>query len=182
MNSILTLSSIVFPLITFPYVSRILLPEGVGKVSLATSVVSYFSLIAQLGIPIYGIRVCAKIRDNKEELASCVQELLIINMIMSMYFICYCFFIHAIFAWQIWPMKNYYILLWVLLFIKFNRSWMLYKGLEQYTYITVRSIIFKALALVALLLFVHQQKWLYCLRSNFNFSSIRIKCNEFYQC
>lgn len=51
MNVILTMSSFIFPLITFPYVSRILLPEGTGKVSFATSLISYFSMFAQLGIP-----------------------------------------------------------------------------------------------------------------------------------
>ena len=55
MNAILTISAFIFPLITFPYVSRILLPEGTGKVSFATSVVTYFALFAQLGIPTYGI-------------------------------------------------------------------------------------------------------------------------------
>lgn len=156
MNSILTLSSIVFPLITFPYVSRILLPEGVGKVSLATSVVSYFSLIAQLGIPTYGIRVCAKIRDNKEELASCVQELLIINMIMSM--ISYIVFFIMLFSLDRFANEKllYIVMSSTILLNSIGVEW-LYKGLEQYTYITVRSIIFKALALVALLLFVHQQ-------------------------
>ena len=66
MNAILTMSQFIFPLITFPYVSRILLPEGTGKVSFATSMISYFAMFAQLGIPTYGIRACAKVRDNKE--------------------------------------------------------------------------------------------------------------------
>lgn len=54
MNIILTMSSFIFPLITFPYVSRVLLPVGTGKVSMATSVITYFSMFAQLGIPTYG--------------------------------------------------------------------------------------------------------------------------------
>ena len=60
MNSILTMSSFLFPLITFPYVSRILLPLGTGKVSFATSVISYFAMFSQLGIPVYGIRRLCK--------------------------------------------------------------------------------------------------------------------------
>lgn len=84
MNAILTMSQFIFPLITFPYVSRILLPEGTGKVSFATSVVSYFAMFAQLGIPTYGIRACAKIRDDKEKLTKTVQELFIINIAMSL--------------------------------------------------------------------------------------------------
>ena len=57
MNAVLTMSNMIFPLITFPYVSRILLPVGTGKVAFATSIVTYFSMFAQLGIPTYGIRV-----------------------------------------------------------------------------------------------------------------------------
>ena len=83
MNSLLTISSFIFPLITFPYVSRILLPEGTGKVSFVTSVVTYFNMFAQLGIPTYGIRACAKVRDDKEELTRTTQELVIINFVMS---------------------------------------------------------------------------------------------------
>lgn len=45
MNAILAMSSFIFPLITFPYVSRILLPEGTGKVSFATSLISYFAML-----------------------------------------------------------------------------------------------------------------------------------------
>ena len=81
MNIILTMSSFIFPLITFPYVSRILLPTGTGKVSFATSVVSYFSMFAQLGIPTYGIRACAKVRENRENLTRTVHELIVINLI-----------------------------------------------------------------------------------------------------
>ena len=69
MNVILTVSSMLFPIITFPYVSRVVGAEGIGKVTFVTSVVTYFSMFAQLGIPTYGIRACAKIRDNKEELS-----------------------------------------------------------------------------------------------------------------
>ena len=50
LNVLLTLSTILFPLITFPYVSRVIGPAGVGKVTFATSIISYFSMFAQLGI------------------------------------------------------------------------------------------------------------------------------------
>ena len=51
MNFILTASNFIFPLITFPYVSRVLGASGTGKVSFAISVVSYFTMVAALGIP-----------------------------------------------------------------------------------------------------------------------------------
>ena len=83
MNAILTMSSMVFPLITFRYVSQILMPEGTGKVSFAISLITYFNLFAQLGIPTYGIRACAMVRDNREALTRTAHELLCINLIMS---------------------------------------------------------------------------------------------------
>ena len=51
MNAILTMSSFIFPLITFRHVSGILLPAGTGRVAFATSLISYFNIFAQLGIP-----------------------------------------------------------------------------------------------------------------------------------
>ena len=83
MNIVLTMSSFLFPLITFPYASRILLPEGMGKISFATSFISYFNIVAQLGIPVYGIRVCAQVRDNRDELSRTVRELFLINLVMD---------------------------------------------------------------------------------------------------
>ena len=68
MNAILTVSSFIFPLITFPYISRTLLVDGIGKVNFATSVISYFTMFASLGIPTYGIRACARVRDDREKL------------------------------------------------------------------------------------------------------------------
>ena len=68
MNFILTASNFIFPLITFPYVSRVLGASGTGKVSFAISVVSYFTMVAALGIPTYGIRTTAKVRDDQEKL------------------------------------------------------------------------------------------------------------------
>lgn len=146
MNVILTMSSFIFPLITFPYVSRILLPEGTGKVSFATSLISYFSMFAQLGIPTYGIRACAKVRDDKEELTRTTQELVIINFVMSV--ISYTALAVALMLVpRLREERALYII--VSLTIAFNvigMEWM-YKALEQYTYITIRSIIFKFVAL-----------------------------------
>ena len=156
MNAILTMSQFIFPLITFPYVSRILLPEGTGKVSFATSIISYFAIFAQLGIPTYGIRACAKVRDNKEELSRTVQELFIINLIMSG--IAYVALLGAIAVIPRLHQEKELILI-VSLTILFNAIGMewLYKALEQYTYITIRSIIFKFIALLAMFALIHQQ-------------------------
>lgn len=156
MNSFLTISSFIFPLITFPYVSRILLPEGTGKVSFVTSVVTYFNMFAQLGIPTYGIRACAKIRDDKETLSRTVHELLSINLIMS----ALAYLVLGICLVTIPRFQTekplFIIVSTTILFNAVGVEW-LYKGLEQYTYITVRSLVFKVIALVAMLGLVHEK-------------------------
>ena len=155
MNAILTMSSFLFPLITFPYVSRVLLPIGTGKVSFATSLISYFNLFAQMGIPTYGVRACAEVRDNRSELTRTSQELLIINLIMSL--ISYGILAMAlIFVPRLREDKTLYIIISsTILLSAIGMEW-LYKALEQYTYITIRSIIFKFVALIFMFLLIHQ--------------------------
>ena len=157
MEIFLAMSSFIFPMITFPYVSRILLPKGNGKVQFATSVVSYFLIIAQLGIPKYGIRACAKVRDNKEELTRTTHELLIINLIMTV--IAYLGLV--IVTENIPRFQRERVLIYIIslsiFFGTIGIEW-LYKGLEKYTYITIRSMIFKFVALIAMFLFIHKQE------------------------
>lgn len=156
MNAVLTMSSFIFPLITFPYVSRVLLPVGTGKVSFATSLISYFTMFAHLGIPTYGIRACAKVRDNKEELSRVVHELLIIH-ITTMVISYGVFFLGLAFVPRLQDEKALYLIVSLsILFSTIGVEW-LYKALELYTYITVRSIIFKAIAVVAMFLLVREQ-------------------------
>ena len=156
MNAILTISTFVFPLISFPYVSRILLSAGTGKVSFAQSVIEYFLMFSSLGIPTYGVRACARVRDDKEKLSRTAQELLIINVIM-------CLISYALLAIAILTIPKFrdqktllIIISSTLIFSAIGMEW-LYKALEQYTYITLRSIVFNAIAIVAMFLLVHQQ-------------------------
>lgn len=157
MNAMLTMSSFIFPLITFPYVSRVLLPEGTGKVTFATSVITYFAMIAQLGIPTYGIRACAKVRDDKEELSKTVHEIFLINLLMTVVaYVLVGISIATVPRFQ----QDKTLFLIISLTIIFNTVGMewLYKALEQYTYITIRSIIFKFVALVAMFALVHEKQ------------------------
>ena len=157
MNSILTASAMIFPIITYPYVSRILQPEGIGTVSFANSVITYFSMFAQLGIPMYGIRACAKVRDDKEKLTRTVQEIMMINMITCL-IVYIAFFGSLYFVPQFRQEKTLYLIMGsLILFNTIGVEW-LYKGLEQYSYITVRSIVFKFIALLAMFLLVHEKE------------------------
>lgn len=156
MNAILTMSQFIFPLITFPYVSRILLAEGTGKVSFATSIISYFAMFAQLGIPTYGIRTCAQVRNDKKKLSKTAQEIFIINIIMSIlaYIV---FFIALCNVPRLKDEKTLLIIVSATIFFNAIGMEWLYKALEQYTYITIRSVIFKFIALIAMFLLIHQQ-------------------------
>ncbi len=153
LNALLTISGIIFPFISSPYVMRVLGPEGMGTVDFACSNLSYFSLLAQLGIPTYGVKACAKVRDNKLELARTVKELLVINLVMTM--ISYAFFVPTLFLVPQFANEKllYIIISSTLLFNTIGMEY-LYKGLEQYGYITIRSIVFKFIAFGALFLLV----------------------------
>ena len=156
MNALLTMSSVVFPLITSSHVARVLGPNGTGIVDFVYPMVMYFSMIAQLGIPTYGIRVCAKVRDDKVELSRVVQELLIINMITcALAYIC--FFAAIALVPQMQEQKTlFYILGSLILLNTIGVEW-LYKGLEEYSYITIRSLIFKVIVLICIVTMIQKE-------------------------
>ena len=157
MNAMLTMSSVIFPLITFPYACRILLPEGNGKVTFAVSIVTYFSMFAQLGIPTYGVSVCAKVRDDKKALSRVVHELLFINAIMCV--VSYLVFGVALASVpKLANEKNLYMVVSVVIILNTLGVEWLYKALEKYTYITIRSVIFKLIALIAMFMLVHEKE------------------------
>lgn len=157
MNSILTMSSFIFPLITFPYISRILLAEGYGKIQLATSVVSYFLLFSQLGLPTYGVRACAAVRDNRRELSRTVHELLAINLVMTIASYAVFFAMVAMIPKFAQERTLYLITSGSVLLNMIGMEW-LFKAMEQYRYITLRSIFFKFIAVVAMFLLVHERQ------------------------
>ena len=154
LNLFRTLLSLLFPLITFPYASRILLPEGIGQVAFARSVIDYFIIIATLGISTYGIREIAKVRDNREQLSKISREIITINMVSTA--VSYLLLFIAIFF--IPKLTDYRLLLIVIsskiLFTALGLDW-LYGGMEDYKYITTRAVAFQILSIILLFVFVH---------------------------
>lgn len=156
MNTILTCSAYIFPLITFPYISRVLGVDGNGKINFANSIVNYFVMFASLGIPIYGIRACANVRNNKKELSKTVHELLILNIIMC--FITYIVLFNCVFLIdKMYQYKNLIFIFSSTLILNCIGVEWLYKALEEYSYITIRSIIFKVIAIILMFLFVRSK-------------------------
>lgn len=156
LNITKTFMSLIFPLITFPYVSRILGPENLGRVSFAQSIVGYFSLFASLGITSYGIREAAAVRNNKILLSTFVREIFIINCMSTL-------FAYGLLSVSIFiiPKFSTYRKLLVLcsssiLFVTLGLEW-LYSALEDYLFITIRSIIFQIVTIALMFVLVKKE-------------------------
>lgn len=153
LNITKSLMSIIFPFISFPYASRILLPEGIGKVNFANQTVALFSIIAGLGIYTYAVREAAKVRDEQEKLNQFCSEIFTLNLISTLF--AYVLFFITIFT--VPKYENYIPLLLIssinMFFNVFGLEWF-YSSQEDYLYITIRSIIFQVLGIVLLFLLV----------------------------
>ena len=145
---------------TIPYVTRTLSVEGYGNVNFAQSLSSWLSALCLVGIPTYGVRECARVRDNPSALAQVVKELLIIITgftitVLSGFAIC------IVLVPRLASLAS---LMWLFLIgtllLSYGVEWY-FQAVEQYEYITVRSIIFKVLSFIAILLLVRQpDDWL----------------------
>jgi O-antigen/teichoic acid export membrane protein len=82
-NVLLALSQVLFPMLTFPYLARVLGPAHVGVLNFAESYARYFVLVAAVGIPVYGVREVAKVYNNKKALSQLFVEIFSINLITT---------------------------------------------------------------------------------------------------
>ena len=80
LNGLRSVLNLIFRLITFPYVSRVLSVEGIGIFNFSNIYVGYFLLIAGLGVATYAVREGAKYRDNKELLSKFASQVITINI------------------------------------------------------------------------------------------------------
>ncbi len=147
MNFLLTISNTLFPMITYSYVARVLSPTGTGKVAFVESILAYFLFIASLGIPAYGRREAAKVRDNKEQLSHLIQELFILNLGSTII----AYVLSWIIVLSIPRFRGYELLFFIMggqILLKLVGMEWLYEGIEEYTYITIRSLIFKMCSVV----------------------------------
>ncbi|WP_304206935.1 flippase [Fusobacterium perfoetens] len=156
LNLILSASSIVLPLITYPYVARILEPENMGKLSYVSSIMNYFQWFAYLGVPIYGIKKVALVRNDKKKLSNIVGELIILNIFsigITLIFI----IISILYIPSFSNNKILFLIYTItLIFNTLNLEW-LYKGMEEYKYITVRSLLCRIFIVVLTFLLVKEK-------------------------
>lgn len=163
--------AVIFPLVTTTYISRVLGASGVGEVSSAQNLVLYFTLIATLGIPYYGVRAISQCRSDKKKCDKTFSELFAINFLSTMFaLLCY---IICIFLIDGGLFNNSLHLIFSSLIIMsvFNIEWM-YKGFEEYRYITIRGIIVKLVSLVLMFVFVKNDGDLYFYAAIICFGSV----------
>lgn len=145
--------NVIFPFLTGMYVARILLPDAVGTVAYAQNIAQYFVIFAFLGIPTYGVREIAKVRDDAEERSKVYSELLVINFISTCIFSA----IYLILILSVPSFRSNFPLYLVtggaIVLNALNNSW-LYEGLEEFKFISLRNIAFKTLCFLALIVFV----------------------------
>lgn len=153
LNAIKGILGVLFPLITFPYVSKILGVDNLGKYNFANSIISYFLLIAGLGISTYAIREGARIREDSKSFKKFSDEMFTINLISTV--ISYLLMIVTLIL--VPKFSSYQELLLILslqiIFKTIGIEW-LYSIYEDYAYITIRSIIFQIVSLILLFVFV----------------------------
>ena len=155
MNFILTISNFLFPLITFPYVSRVLGPNGMGISSFAMSIISYFVILATLGSATYGIRACSQVGENKDELSKVTHEIIFINLITMIISYLFLYFCVHFFDGLHENKSSIAIASFMILLNVCSVEWF-YRGIEKYTYITIVSLLFKLIALVSSFIFIQK--------------------------
>jgi len=156
-NLLLTSSSIIFPLITFPYVTKTLSNDSMGRVFFIDAFSQYFIIFAALGIPFYGVREIAKLKDNEEQKSHLVIELVTLQFGLSVAY-CLLFLILGLFIPKVEQSMDLVIIACITIITNsFMIEWF-YQGIENYSYITKRSLIVKFLSVAAILLFVRNSE------------------------
>lgn len=149
LNGVKTILGIIFPLITLPYVTRILQVENLGKINFSYSIVNYFILLAGLGISTYATREGAKLSDNKNQLNDFANEIFTLNLLST--FISYILLIILINLFR--EFENYKNLIAIqsicILGGTIGVNW-IYQIYEDYYYITIRTLFFQILSLILL--------------------------------
>lgn len=152
-NGINTATSLLFPIITFPYAARVLLPEGIGAVNFLNSLINYIVLITSLGIPLYAVKEVAKHRDDVKSRDKITIEILLLSILLCIggYIIV---FLIANFVPQIHSQSAlFYILSLTIVFNTIGVNWF-YQAVEDFKFITIRALIIRTFSAAALFLFV----------------------------
>lgn len=153
LNLIRTALAVLFPLITYPYATRVLGVDNIGKVQFGLSVISYFSLIAALGVSTYGTRQGAFVRDDRKKFSKFASELFNINLLSTL--ISYILLVILLFLPT--TIANYRELIFiqslVIIFNTLSVDW-IYSAQENFLYITMRTIVVQIISVILLFVLI----------------------------
>ena len=154
-SSILTVSSYLFPLIVYPYVSRTLGLSNIGIVNFIDNLVTFFVFFSMMGISTVGIREIASTRSDRQKLSSTFMSLLVLTTITTLIAIA----VLWIAMYTVPTLSPYKDLLYVglikLVFNLFLIEWF-FMGMENFKYITTRSLLVKCLYVAAVFVFIKE--------------------------
>lgn len=153
LNGLNTATSLLFPVITFPYAARVLLPEGIGAINFLNGIINYLILLTSLGIPMYAVKEVARCRDNYEQRKQVTLEILLLSLGL-----CVLGYVAVILLAQHVPEIRsqapvFYVLSLSIVFTSIGVNWF-YQAIEDFKFITIRAIIIRTLAAAALFIFV----------------------------
>ncbi len=152
-SSILTVSTYLFPLLVYPYISRTLGLTNIGIVNFIDNLVNYFVLISMMGITTVGVREIAAARNNKVQLSKTFMSLLTLTGITTLLAI----IVLWIAMYTIEKLIPFQDLLYVgivkLVFNLLLMEWF-FMGMENFKFITNRSILIKCLYVICVFLFI----------------------------
>ena len=156
-NVLLNISSVIFPLITAPYVSRVLEPDGIGIYNFANTYAGYFALVALLGIPTYGVREVSKLRDDKEGISTLVSQIMSIAAFTTIG-VTIAYIASLLFVNQLTENFLIFLLAGFLVYLApFKINWY-YQGLEEFGYITFRTLVIRTASVISLFVFVRNKE------------------------
>lgn len=142
--------SVVLPLVTTPYITRVLGAEGIGMYSYSYSIVSYFVIVAVLGTATYGQREISFVRDNRERLSAAFWNIALLRFITASSCLCL-YFLFLKLSGTLDSLNA--VLSLNILTVVFDFVWF-FQGLEEFGKITARDSIIKVLSVLSVFLFV----------------------------
>lgn len=186
LNTIRVIATAIFPLITYPYATRILGVNNIGKVQFGLSIVSYFSLIAALGVKTYGSREGAYVRNNRKRFSELASEIFTLNVFSTIA----SYILLAITLVFVEQLSSYRLLILiqsiVIIFTTVSVEW-IYTAEEDFLYITLREIAVQIISLILLFTLVKTESDYYIYAAInviatagvgiFNFLHVRSYCN-----
>lgn len=160
-NAFYQIFILLVPLITTPYIARILGPNGVGINAYTSSIIQYFVLFGGIGVDLYGNRQIAFVRDSKEKRTQAFYEIFIMRFFTV--FLAYIFFL--VFLFLIGNYHAFYLAQSVqIIAVAFDISWF-FMGMENFAVTVIRNLIIRILTLASIFMLVksYSDLWLYIL-------------------